>query len=203
MIIIKHVKKLDYQKTWQSNPSLCLIIRYFDNLAQEPNNQINPHPQKSLISFLDPFWCQGRTWWSHITLITVYDCTSLRTRYVVKDDLTGWSSERQKNSLKRTKRQKINVYQQDRSQTNETCETWRECRSRISFEPKWYKRVSYSLNFVLQQGRKKSFTDRARLTIKLDRLMIVSNQAFSASFCMYHWFVIIKGKKQSDYQRSW
>ena len=26
----------------------------------------------------------------------------------------------------------------------------------------------------------------ARLTIKLDRLMIVSNQAFSAGFCMYH-----------------
>jgi ABC-type tungstate transport system permease subunit len=25
-----------------------------------------------------------------------------------------------------------------------------------------------------------------RLTIKLDRLMIVSNQAFSAGFCMYH-----------------
>ncbi len=27
---------------------------------------------------------------------------------------------------------------------------------------------------------------RPRLTIKLDRLMIVSNQAFSAGFCMYH-----------------
>jgi hypothetical protein len=27
---------------------------------------------------------------------------------------------------------------------------------------------------------------KARLTIKLDRLMIVSNQAFSAGFCMYH-----------------
>jgi hypothetical protein len=26
----------------------------------------------------------------------------------------------------------------------------------------------------------------ARLTIKIDRLMIVSNQAFSAGFCMYH-----------------
>ncbi len=26
----------------------------------------------------------------------------------------------------------------------------------------------------------------ARLTIKLDRLMIISNQAFSAGFCMYH-----------------
>ncbi len=26
----------------------------------------------------------------------------------------------------------------------------------------------------------------SRLTIKLDRLMIVSNQAFSPGFCMYH-----------------
>jgi hypothetical protein len=29
-------------------------------------------------------------------------------------------------------------------------------------------------------------TSISRLTIKLDRLMIVSNQAFSAGFCMYH-----------------
>ncbi len=27
---------------------------------------------------------------------------------------------------------------------------------------------------------------RSRLTIKLDRLMIVSNQTFSTGFCMYH-----------------
>ncbi len=36
----------------ESSADLCLIIKCFDDQAQEPNNQINQYPKKSLISFL-------------------------------------------------------------------------------------------------------------------------------------------------------
>ena len=63
MIIIKHLKKLDYQRAWSSSPNLCLIIKCFDNQVQEPNNQINQYPKKSLISFLTPWWgCEDPLW---------------------------------------------------------------------------------------------------------------------------------------------
>jgi hypothetical protein len=52
MIIIKHLKKLDYQRACWSSPDLCLIVKCFDNQDQEPNNQINQYSKKSLISFL-------------------------------------------------------------------------------------------------------------------------------------------------------
>jgi hypothetical protein len=42
MIIIKHLKKLDYQRD-------ALIIKSFDNQVQEHNNQINEYPKRNLI----------------------------------------------------------------------------------------------------------------------------------------------------------
>ncbi len=49
---IKYLKKLDYQRTWQSRPDVCLIIKGFDNQAPKLHDQINQYPPKSLISYL-------------------------------------------------------------------------------------------------------------------------------------------------------
>jgi hypothetical protein len=52
MIIIKYLKKLDYQRAWYSSPALCLIIKGCDNQAQELNNQfVNVNTQKNLVLF--------------------------------------------------------------------------------------------------------------------------------------------------------
>ena len=62
------IKGLDNQT--QLSKYLCLIIKDFDNQAQEPNNQINQSWKKTLICVLGP-WCprklflliQQFSWW--------------------------------------------------------------------------------------------------------------------------------------------